>query len=197
MGEVTDDERGARPKCRQQCKVWIARPLAGVPANHAECQPRFHHSAALSRASERRKSTHFLPFLDFDDSIHLLRRLLSILLLAVFSLPLVSPLFALSMSEVTRLPACCRRDGKHHCMGMADQSNLIQRGTQLSAPAEKCPYCPSALAATHTDLLSLPTSDAVFASLVGHPTGVAQTESMRRISRDRSRQKRGPPSLLG
>ena len=133
----------------------------------------------------------------FDGSIHLLRRLLSILLLAVFGLPLVSPLFALSTSDVTRLPACCRRDGKHHCMGMADRSNLTQQGTQFNAPAEKCPYCPSALVATHSELLALPIADAVFASLVSHPAGVAQTEWMRRISRDRSRQKRGPPSLLG
>jgi hypothetical protein len=132
----------------------------------------------------------------FGDSIRLLRRLLSILLLAVFGLPVVSPLFALSTTEATRLPACCRRDGKHHCMAsMADRDNLTRRGTQFGAPAEKCPYCPSALAATHKELLALPIGDAVFASLIGHPSGVAETESMRRISPDRSRQKRGPPVL--
>jgi hypothetical protein len=39
-------------------------------------------------------------------------------------------------------------------------------------------------------------SASVLASLVTHPAGVAQTESKWRISHDRSRQKRGPPSLL-
>jgi hypothetical protein len=76
---------------------------------------------------------------------------------------------------------------------MADRANLTQSARQFTAPAEKCPYCPSALVATHSELLALPVASAVFASLVSHPAGVAQTELMWRISRDRSRQKRGPP----
>jgi hypothetical protein len=133
-----------------------------------------------------------LRYVPFDDSIQVLRRLLSILLLAAFGFPVVSPLFASSTTEGTSLPACCRRDGKHHCM--ADRGNLKQHGMQFSAPAEKCPYCPSTLAAAHSKLLALPTADAVFASLVSHPAAIAQIESMQRISRDRSRQKRGPPA---
>ena len=130
----------------------------------------------------------------FDGSISLLRKVLSILLLAVFGLPIVSPLFALSTTEATRLPACCRRDGKHHCVAvMADRGNLTGRGTQLSTQTERCPYYPAVLVATHNELLALPIGDAIFASLVGHPSAVAQTESMRRISRDRSHRKRGPP----
>jgi hypothetical protein len=76
---------------------------------------------------------------------------------------------------------------------MVDRGNLTGREAQFGAPAGKCPYCPSAPVATHNELLAPPMRDAVFASLVSHPSGVAQTESMRRISRDRSRQKRGPP----
>jgi hypothetical protein len=133
----------------------------------------------------------------FDGSIRILRRLLSILLLAVFGFPVVSPLLALSTTEVARLPVCCRRDGKHHCTAsIADRDNSMPRETQFSDPSEKCPFHPSALAAIHKGLLALPIADAVFASLGGHPSGVAQTESLRRISRDRSRQKRGPPSFL-
>ena len=136
------------------------------------------------------------PYIPLDGSIQLLRRLFSILLLAVFGLPVASPLFALSTMDATRLPACCRRAGKHHCMeNMADRGNSIQDGTQFSTPAEKCPYYPSALVPAHSELLALPVADAVYASLVSHPVGVAQTESMWRISRDRSRQKRGPPTL--
>jgi hypothetical protein len=133
-------------------------------------------------------------YIRFNGSIRSVRRLLSILLLAVFGLPVVSPLFALSATEVTRLPACCRRDGKHHCVASAaERSNSMLRETQFGGPSEKCPCCPLAVAAKHNELLALPIADAVFASLGGHPSGVAQTESMRRISRDRSRQKRGPP----
>src|ERR1700744_2460319 len=113
----------------------------------------------------------------------------------MIGLPVVSPLFALSTTEATRLPACCRRDGKHHCMaGLADRSDLVKRGTQLGAPTGKCPYFPTALAEAHNEIC-LPTGDALFASLVAHSPGVAQAESIRRISRDRSHQKRGPPAF--
>jgi hypothetical protein len=132
----------------------------------------------------------------FGASIRSVRRLLSILLLAVFGLPVVSPLFALSTTEAVRLPACCRRDGKHHCTALpADRGNLAPRRMQLSAPAGKCPCCPTAVSVTPSRLLGLPIGDAIFASLISHPSGLAQTESMQRISRDRARQKRGPPVL--
>ena len=79
--------------------------------------------------------------------------------------------------------------------GMADRNDLVKRGALLSAPAKKCPYFPTALVAAHNDLLTPPTGDALFASLVAHPSGVAQAESIRRISPDRSHQKRGPPDF--
>ncbi|RXH57349.1 hypothetical protein GRAN_0659 [Granulicella sibirica] len=53
------------------------------------------------------------------------------------------------------------------------------------------------MSSVHQDVMSVDVSDGLFASLMTHPAGVAQTESKWRISRDRSRQKRGPPSLLG
>lgn len=45
-----------------------------------------------------------------------MRRLLSILLLAAFALPLVAPLLALAQDPDANLPACCRRHGQHHCL---------------------------------------------------------------------------------
>ena len=125
-----------------------------------------------------------------------MRKLLSIVLLAVFGLPLVSPLFALGMDAEAGLPACCRKNGKHHCMmSMAERATVSQRDMRISAPAEKCPYCPQLVTASHADPFMEPPVDAIFASLVSHPSGDVQMESMRRISRDRSRQKRGPPEL--
>jgi len=125
-----------------------------------------------------------------------LRKLLSILLLAVFALPLVSPLVTLRTDAESGVPACCRRNGKHHCLvNMAEHAEAAQHGVYFTAPAEKCAYCPSAVAAAHPSLLAAGISAAVYASLVSHPVGDAQTESKRRISHDRSRQKRGPPAL--
>jgi hypothetical protein len=146
---------------------------------------------------QSRNNGHPCGLRSFDGSIKSLRRLLSILLLVAFGLPVVSPLLAMERMDQTRLPACCRRDGKHHCMAsMSDRNSLSKTTRAFSTPTEKCPYCPSAIIAGHTDLLALPTAKAVFASLVSHTSGIAQTESLRRISRDRSRQKRGPPTLL-
>jgi hypothetical protein len=127
----------------------------------------------------------------------LVRKLFSILLLAVFGLPLVSPLFALGTDAEAGLPACCRRDGKHHCrMSMADRANASPLDIQISAPGERCPYRPQAIAAAHPNPLAHPSATADLVPLTSHPAGIAQTESRRRISQDRSRQERGPPSIL-
>jgi hypothetical protein len=109
----------------------------------------------------------------------------------------VSPLFALGAMSDTGLPACCRRNGKHHCMMSADEGATLSSDTQaFDAPPQQCPYYPASIAIVHGDLFTLPAAQAVYAGLIAHPAVVAQTESKLRISRTRSRQKRGPPSFL-
>ena len=134
----------------------------------------------------------------------LLRRLFAILLLIAVALPLVSPLFALGQDAEANLPACCRREGKHHCaMNMSERKRpsadaLHAAGqAQWQAPARCCPCYPASTPAmSHRDLLGAPPAEAIFAGLVSHPAGSVQTECKRRISLDRSRGKRGPPSNL-
>lgn len=59
-----------------------------------------------------------------------------------------------------------------------------------------CPMFPRALAAVHPDLRSfLPLTQASFSVREARPNSIRQTESRRRIARDRSRYKRGPPLL--
>lgn len=130
--------------------------------------------------------------------MRVLRKLYSILLLAVFSFTFIAPLlFALAGQVDGGVPVCCRRTGKHHCqMSMAERSDAAPKGTQFRPPVEKCPFCPNAMPTAHPDVFSPGVSASVFAALVSHPAGVAQTESKWRISRDRSRQKRGPPSFV-
>jgi hypothetical protein len=133
--------------------------------------------------------------LHLNASISALKRLLAILLLTVFGLPLVSPVFALSRDAGKSLPACCRRSGTHHCMGgMATEDPAASHQGKFLAPVEKCPYYPVASVVVHHDISTPPASRILPASLASHPSGLAQTESKRRISRDRSRQKRGPPA---
>ena len=128
-----------------------------------------------------------------------MRRLISILLLAVFGLPFLLPMLAMGQDAEAGLPACCRRNGKHHCMMSMDERGklVVSHDPQFQAPAEKCPYCPSSVAPAQPNPLAAPmTAAAIFGDLVSHPTGFAQTEAKRRISRDRSNGKRGPPTQI-
>ncbi|MEO6982326.1 MAG: hypothetical protein ABI072_04340 [Edaphobacter sp.] len=126
-----------------------------------------------------------------------MRRLLSISLLLLFLLPLVSPLFATTLTEAN-VPACCRRNGKHHCtMGTALQpSSAHAPGLQPITLRETCPYTllsqvPATLAFTPDEIQS-----SIHVGIVSHPTCQAQPATLLTISFDRSRQKRGPPVTL-
>jgi hypothetical protein len=122
-----------------------------------------------------------------------LRKLVSILLLALIGLPFASPLFALTAKSESNLPACCRRAGRHHCL---PPTHLQADNTpRFNAPVERCPYAPASIVVAHHSDPGLAPSDAIFAALVSHPAVHAQLHSKQRIARDRSRDKRGPPSL--
>jgi hypothetical protein len=125
-----------------------------------------------------------------------LKRILAILLLTVFGLPFATPLFASSRTSEASVPACCRRNGKHHCTGNLAAKTDLSGTSQLRNPAEKCPVAPQASVPVHHETNRPSISASIFASVVSHPCGSAQTESMWRVSRDRSRPKRGPPASL-
>jgi len=122
-----------------------------------------------------------------------MRRAFATLLVLVFSLPLIAPAFA-SGPDDAQLPACCRRGGKHHCAMNMEVGNIPSR---FHVASEKCPYSP--FAPTH---LLLPHSFALEGdyALAGPASGpaaaVRSAEAGYRISADRARHKRGPPSLL-
>src|SRR5574337_833410 len=79
-----------------------------------------------------------------------MRRALSIVLIVFFGLgPLSATLQAASDS---RLPACCRRNGAHHCAMSRALLALMQKAvsgstTVVSAPPH-CPYFPGHVRAT-------------------------------------------------
>ena len=119
------------------------------------------------------------------------RRLLAISMMLLFGFTLVLPLFASDASEAS-LPACCRRNGKHHCSMPAWDA---KQGRQFTVVSEKCPCPPATPAVSHLSNFALPADRAAFAGVISHPAIHAQTAAQYRISFDRSRQKRGPPSL--
>ncbi|MDP9039491.1 MAG: hypothetical protein M3O02_09490 [Acidobacteriota bacterium] len=129
----------------------------------------------------------------------LLRRLLSILLLAAFGLPFIAAALPLAQSGDSRLPACCRRNGAHHCAmsALGDRSAIPASSEEPAwkAPAERCPYWP-APGVSSTPHHAPPQPDAYgLAARFGSPIGTAQMVCRHRIACDRSTQRRGPPYL--
>lgn len=135
----------------------------------------------------------------------MLRKVVAILLLAVFGLPLLSSA-ALGQDAEAGLPACCRRAGAHHCAMTMGERGPLANATEASTHngevrfrrlAERCPCCPTTPVTAHADPFSGPEQVRLMAAVFGSQAGVvAQTESRWRIARDRSRQKRGPPQIL-
>lgn len=126
-----------------------------------------------------------------------MRRFLSILLLALIGLPLVAPLLGLGATQGFRLPACCRKNGEHHCMlSLAERSQSDQEAFAFKAPPVRCPYSLGTVVAAHGASWMVPAAEAIFASLVSHSGIIAQTESTWRSAQYRSRNKRGPPTHL-
>ncbi len=123
------------------------------------------------------------------------RRLLAILLLALFSAPLLTPLLALTAGPDSRLPICCRRNGAHHCaasMQMDAQDSTLK----LYPHPDRCPAYPLPSSPNpHTDL-AIPTGSLLTTSITTHPASPYQAQARARVALDRARHKRGPPTLL-
>jgi hypothetical protein len=128
----------------------------------------------------------------------LMRKLLSIWLLAALILPIVAPLLALGQDADAGLPACCRKNGKHHCMMSAAKRQALEGSDarlRWTAPMEECPCCPAGVVATHPSVFAVIPARGAFVGIVSEPAKAVQAECKRRIARDRSRQKRGPPRV--
>jgi hypothetical protein len=126
---------------------------------------------------------------------HQVRQILSIFLVLLIGFPLVAPMFA-AIPEAN-LPACCRKNGAHHCDGMAmEMMHAAPSGHVFSDAGGLCPFYPKSTAAVQLHPVFLASSQVRFADVVAHPTGQPQTEARYRIAYSRSRQKRGPPVIL-
>ena len=133
---------------------------------------------------------------DEDSYNATVRRVLSFTLLLLFSLPLISPVLALTASSDANLPACCRRNGAHHCTSMTRQTDPAEVGINLSAIPQHCPAYPAVVTSARHGDLSFQAAALIFAGIISHPTVKAQTQARARVALDISRQKRGPPTDL-
>lgn len=125
-----------------------------------------------------------------------MRRALSFALLLLFSLPLILPLLAITAGSEANLPACCRRNGAHHCIGKMQPAKSSESGTSLSGIPQRCPAFPAAITqARHSDL-PFQSPSLIFAEIISHPAIKPQTQARARVAFERSRQQRGPPTQL-
>jgi hypothetical protein len=124
------------------------------------------------------------------------RRLLAISLLLLFGMPLISPLFALAANTESNLPACCRRNGSHHCMmSMAERDHLANKaGAHAPMMGERCPYLPKALpVASSSPLFALNAAMTVFSVMAMDGIAVRPSFVARRVLHGHSGLQRGPP----
>lgn len=122
-----------------------------------------------------------------------MRRALAVFLLLGFSFPLIAPLFTSGPDE-SALPACCRRNGRHHCMMAAMMENALSRSRVVT---EKCPYAPFANVALMLPHAFRRHAAPMILGVVAAPAAaIREAEAGYRVSFDRARQKRGPPRLL-
>ncbi len=120
-----------------------------------------------------------------------MRRLSAIALFAALVFPAFLPFLAAPSPEAN-LPACCRRDGRHHCAMMA-MASTTQQTTLRQEPAA-CPYRSQSRLIARTFSFHPTASLAHYAGVVEHPAIHSQTIVKQLVSKARAHQKRGPPS---
>lgn len=126
-----------------------------------------------------------------------LRRVCATVLLIVFAALLIAPGIQASRNgDDLSLPACCGAHGKHHCSMSGQASAEKSDRPGFAQLTEKCPHSPAAPAATHGNGFDVAAADLIVADVKCSPAVQSQTEAKRRISPDRSNQKRGPPIVL-
>jgi hypothetical protein len=103
---------------------------------------------------------------------------------------------ALTAGSEASLPACCRRNGAHHCAGTMQSAQSPASGIHLSPVPQHCPAYPAVVTQIRHGDLSYNHAALTFAEIVSHPAIKLQTEARARVSLDRASQKRGPPTEL-
>ena len=124
-------------------------------------------------------------------------RAMSGVLLAFFLLPLFIPFS--SFGSETTLPACCRRDGKHHCAMSARLRESVQSASSepiARAATPVCPYRSRLLMPFVSRVLFVPSAPVFSVPGVSYPALGLETILLARLSGFRSHRTRGRPSLF-
>jgi|SRR5580658_6190901 hypothetical protein len=124
-----------------------------------------------------------------------MRRILSIFFVLLFGLGPLSA--ALGAEEDTRIPACCRRHGTHHCaisMGGATTTTEAASGRPIVKAPATCPLFPGYTVATASAPQALTASPLSLPSLLTQSHSPAANRAAALLSQIRTRASRGPPA---
>jgi hypothetical protein len=126
-----------------------------------------------------------------------MRRALTICLILFFGFGPLSAAF--QESDESRLPACCRRHGTHHCamsdFMMARMTETVSGQTTFSAPSH-CPLYPNGCGVPNASVDALAPSTNGLAVLLAEDHSPVATRTAARMSQVRTRTDRGPPSPI-
>jgi hypothetical protein len=121
-----------------------------------------------------------------------MRRTIALALTMIFSWMLIAPAFGSDAGA--KLPPCCRRNGKHHCMMRMEQFSGKRKGfTEVS---EKCPCLPASTCAVYSPIFHPKIKQQFDAEVTRRPVHPALSEAFYRVFFLRGNPKRGPPSPL-
>jgi hypothetical protein len=109
-------------------------------------------------------------------------------------LPLIICLRALSSEPEALLPACCRSNGKHHCMMSAEQMTALLQGKYFTEVHSKCPLVPHSVPASGEHASLKHVGLRLSANHVSNPVMQPTPQTVCRHILDDKRHKRGPPS---
>lgn len=118
-----------------------------------------------------------------------MRRISGILLLCLFSFPLIAPA-VFAPDPDANLPACCRRDGKHKC-SLASHASSSQGSAFQSVNCVSFPGAQAFPLRLVPGPLGVPA--AVAAPIASQPVSRPQTEVLYRVAFSRAQHGRGPP----
>jgi len=119
-----------------------------------------------------------------------LRNYIAGLLLALLIAPQL--LWLGAPNPESSLPACCRRDGKHHCAMMAvTEEDAAAPALRASSP--NCPFRSLSATPAGSSVGEPSVSCALFSATITQSEQIVQALISSRVSEARSHLKRGPP----
>lgn len=121
------------------------------------------------------------------------RTLCAFLILSFWLGPLTAILPA---SAESRLPACCRRHGAHHCVMSAEMAAQVASGSApfFAAPSH-CDSYPGCMVLFTEPVQAVAASPAGLPLLLAEPHSPLASRAEARLSQIRTRASRGPPTF--